>query len=230
MLDGKRILALIPARGGSKRLPRKNVLLLKGKPLIEWSINAAQFSQYVDEVFVSSDDTEILDVVAKTGLGIQQPRPNELASDTATTDSVIKHVLEVQKPNFDILVLLQPTSPLRNSHHIDQALELYLKKSANSVVSVTECEHSPLWSNTLAQDGSMCDFITEKSKKRAQDLETYFRLNGAIYIYDIKAWLNNSGSRYDENTFAYVMDAKDSVDIDNQLDFEFAEFLMGKNS
>lgn len=226
MINGKRILALVPARGGSKRLPRKNVLMLNNKPLIEWTINAAQQSQYVDEVFVSSDDAEILDVVARSGLGFQEPRPKELASDTATTDSVIKHVLEIQKPNFDILVLLQPTSPLRNAQHLDEAIQLFVNKSASAVVSVTECEHSPLWSNTLAKDGSMHEFISSENKKRAQDLETFYRLNGAIYIYDIKEWLSNSGSAYDQNTFAYVMAAKDSVDIDNQLDFDFAQFLL----
>lgn len=157
MIDGKKVIALIPARGGgSKRLPRKNVLPLNGKPLIAWSIDAANNCPYIDKVLVSTDDQEIADIALQFG-GAEVPelRPEHLASDTAKTESVLIYTLEKFGKGDEILVLLQPTSPLRTTQHINEALELFIEKQALSVVSVTPCEHSPLWSNTLPEDGSM---------------------------------------------------------------------------
>lgn len=155
MIDGKKVIALIPARGGSKRLPRKNVLPLNGKPLIAWSIDAANNCPYIDKVLVSTDDQEIADVALQFGAEVPELRPEHLASDTAKTESVLIYTLEKFGKGDEILVLLQPTSPLRTTQHINEALELFIEKQALSVVSVTPCEHSPLWSNTLPEDGSM---------------------------------------------------------------------------
>ena len=181
MYQNKTFLAIIPARGGSKRLPKKNILNLKGKPLVEWSIEAGLNSKYIDKVIVTSDDAEILDIVKGTGAEAIN-RPIELASDTSTTFDAIKHVIDSVEI-YNYIVLLQPTSPLRTEKHIDEAIELLVNKNADSIVSVCETDHSPLWSNTLPSDCSMSNFIKDDIRnKRGQDLEVYYRLNGAIYI------------------------------------------------
>ena len=218
----KTFLAIIPARGGSKRLPRKNILDLCGKPLISWSIEAALKSKYISKVVVSSDDEEILNISSNFGADIIK-RPYELANDTATTFDAIKHTIN-NLEKYDYIVLLQPTSPLRNEKHIDEAIELLEEKQADAIVSVCEMDHSPLWSNTLPKDGNMRGFLREEIlNKRSQDLEKYYRLNGAIYICKTDKLLENKSFFLKDNIFAYIMDRKSSIDIDEEIDFLFAE-------
>ena len=225
MYRDKTFLAIIPARGGSKRLPRKNVLDLCGKPLIAWSIEAGLNSKYIDKVVVSSDDDEILEISKKFGTDTIK-RPDELASDTATSFDAIKHTIE-NIEQYDYIILLQPTSPLRNEKHINEVIELLENKNADAVVSVCEMEHSPLWSNTLPQDGKMNNFLRDEVlNKRSQDLDKYYRLNGAIYICKMDELLENKGFFLKENIFAYVMDRKSSIDIDEEIDFKMAENLI----
>lgn len=226
MINGKRVLAFIPARGGSKRLPRKNVLPLAGKPLIGWSIDAAKESQYIDQLFVSTDDQEIADIASLHGVHIPELRPVEMASDTAKGEDALFYTLEHFAKDADIVVLLQPTSPLRTTHHIDEALDLFIKKDAFSVVSVTPCEHPPLWSNTLPSDCSMGNFIQSEALKRSQDLGEYYRLNGAVYIFNVSKLQDMGEVCYTSESYAYIMDNYVSIDIDNKIDFELAEFFM----
>lgn len=228
MYKGKTFLAIIPARGGSKRVPRKNVLDLCGKPLIAWSIEAGLKSKYIDKVVVTSDDEEILDISKLYGAKSIK-RPDELASDTATTSDAIKHAIgNVEK--YDYIILLQPTSPLRNEKHIDEAIELLESKRADAVIGVCEMDHSPLWSNVLPEDGSMSDFLRDEIKnKRSQDLDKYYRLNGGIYICKTEKFLENQGFFLKKNIFAYVMDRKSSVDIDEEIDFDIAMAIIGKS-
>ncbi|MCL4114501.1 cytidylyltransferase domain-containing protein [Vibrio lentus] len=228
MINTKKILAFIPARGGSKRLPRKNILPLAGKPLIGWSIEAAKDSKYINQIFISTDDQEIAEVAQSFGIDVPELRPSHLASDTASTADVLTYTLEKFGNNVDIVVLLQPTSPLRTAVHIDQALELFVKKQASSVVSVTPCEHPPTWSNTLPDDGSLGEFVRPEALKRSQDLEEFYRFNGAIYIFDVRKLLKCRDICYTNESFAYVMENKDSFDIDQQLDFDLAEFFINK--
>ena len=225
----KTFLVIIPARGGSKRLPRKNLLDLCGKPLIAWSIEAALKSKYISKVIVSSDDEEILNI-AKEYKADFIKRPDELASDTATTFDALKHTLEnVEK--YDYVVLLQPTSPLRTEKHIDEAIELLKEKNADAIISVCEMEHSPLWSNTLDEDLNMSNFLRDEVlNKRSQDLPKYYRLNGAIYIWKTDKLLQNESFFLKENIYAYKMNKKDSVDIDEEIDFIIAEKLMQHNN
>ena len=221
MYKGKTFLAIIPARGGSKRLPRKNVLDLCGKSLIAWSIEAGLQSQYIDKVVVTSDDDEILEISEKFGANIIQ-RPDELASDTSTTFDSIKHTID-NVERFDYIVLLQPTSPLRDSKHIDEAIELLENKNADAVVSVCEMDHSPLWSNTLDNSLSMSGFLRDEIlNKRSQDLEKYYRLNGAIYICKTDKLLEEKSFFLKDNIFAYMMDRKSSIDIDEKIDLMLA--------
>ena len=223
MLNNKTLLAIIPARGGSKRLPRKNVLDLAGKPLIAWTIEAAKNSSYIDKIVVTSDDNEILQVASNHGADVIV-RPAELANDTATTFDVIKHAIENKSGHFDYVVVLQPTSPLRNSMHIDEAIELLFEKQADGIISICEAEHSPLWSNTLPDNGNLDNFILDKIKKtRSQDLPKYYRLNGAIYICNSVALLFQNSLMLDKQSFAYVMDVDSSVDIDTLHDFELVK-------
>lgn len=224
MYQGKRFLAIIPARGGSKRLPRKNVLSLAGKPLIAWTIEAAQKSKYLDRIVVSTDDDEICKVASRWNAEVID-RPADLASDTATSVDVVLHVLQSIDQTYDYIVLLQPTSPLRTEAHIDEAIELLHAKQANAVISVCETEHSPLWCNTLPADGSMENFIRpEVQGKRSQDLPTYYRMNGAVYI-SCYAGVEQSNFLVSATTYAYTMDALCSVDIDTPFDFSVAECL-----
>ena len=227
MYKNKTFLGIVPARGGSKRLPRKNMLNLCGKPLIAWSIEAALKSKYISKVVVSSDDEEILNISSNFGADIIK-RPYELANDTATTFDAIKHTIN-NLEKYDYIVLLQPTSPLRNEKHIDEAIELLEEKQADAIVSVCEMDHSPLWSNTLPEDGNMRGFLREEIlNKRSQDLEKYYRLNGAVYICKTDKLLENKSFFLKDNIFAYIMDRKSSIDIDEEIDFEIAKVLINK--
>ncbi|MBA6409105.1 MULTISPECIES: acylneuraminate cytidylyltransferase family protein [unclassified Pseudoalteromonas] len=225
MINGKKVLAVIPARGGSKRLPRKNILKLAGKPLIAWSIEAGLNSKYVDEVIVTSDDSEILNISKNHGADTIK-RPEVLASDIATTFDAVKHVIDNTQA-YDYVVLLQATSPLRSRIHLDSAIELLVEKQADSIVSVCEMDHSPLWSNTLNSELSMDNFLNDEVlNKRSQDLEKYYRLNGAIFICKVEKLLAAGSFMLKANTFAYLMDRENSIDIDEKIDFKIAEFYL----
>ena len=225
MLNEKTFLAIIPARGGSKRLPRKNILNLAGKPLIAWTIEAALQSKYIDKVLVTSDDDEILKVSNDYGASTIK-RPMHLSQDNSTSFEAISHAIE-NTQEFDYIVLLQPTSPLRTSGHIDEAIQLIFQKKSDAIISVTEMEHSPLWANTLPENESMDYFLREDKNKRSQDLETYYRLNGAIYISLTETLINTGSFFHKTGAYAYKMDNRSSIDIDNVMDFKFAEFLCG---
>lgn len=230
MINGKKVLAIIPARAGSKRLPNKNILELGGKPLIAWTIESAIESEAVDKVIVSTDSDVIKNVAEAYRANVPFLRPVELSSDTASSIDVVTHAVTFLRDKgeaFDIIVLLQPTSPLRTAKHIDDALEFFHKKEAEAVVSVVKCDHSPLWSNELPKSLSIDKFIREEVKnKRSQDLPAYFRLNGAIYI-STGSSLSTSGSFFpNSNGYAYEMDEYSSVDIDNEMDFKFTNFLV----
>jgi len=228
-MNKKSFLSIIPARGGSKRLPRKNILKILDKPLIAYSIEAGLNSKYIDKLIVSSDDDEILSISKDYGAEIIK-RPANLAEDTTTTFDTLKHVVENISEEYEYIVLLQATSPLRKSSHIDEAIKLLEEKKADAIISVCEMEHSPLWSNTLPSDNSMKLFLKDEIKnKRSQDLEKYYRLNGAIYICRTDKFLENKGFFLEENIYAYIMDRKDSIDIDEEIDFIIASEFIKKS-
>ncbi len=228
MFNNKSFLAVILARGGSKRLPQKNILNLNGKPLVSWSIEAGLKSKYIDKVVVSSDDMEILEISKSCGAEIVS-RPSFLANDNSTTFDSIKHTIE-NFAKYDYIILLQPTSPLRDEKHIDEAIELLDKKNADAIISVCEMDHSPLWSNVLPSNKSMMGFLKDEILNvRSQDLDRYYRINGAIYICRVDKLLSERSFFIKENIFAYEMDREVSLDIDNQLDFDFVEFLMNRH-
>ncbi len=226
MYSGKTFLAVIPARSGSKRLPKKNILRLKGKPLISWTIESALGCEYIDEIVVSSDDNTVLSISENYGITSIR-RPSELATDTSTTIDVVKHVIFNISRNYDYIILLQPTSPLRKSEHIKEAIDLLFQKEADAVISVCEAEHHPLWCNTLPQNHSMANFLRKDIlNKRSQDLPKYYRINGAIYICRIDRLLMENTFFIKNKIFAYIMDRKSSIDIDDEIDFRLAELLI----
>jgi CMP-N,N'-diacetyllegionaminic acid synthase len=235
MYKNKKFLAIVPARGGSKRLPRKNILNLNGKPLIAWSIEAGLKSKYIDEVMVTTDDDEIIDIAKKFGANIPFRRPGKLADDYATRPEIIRHTIKFYEnefnKKFDYIVFLQPTSPLRGAKHIDEAVEYMFRKNGDAVVSVCEVEHPIHWSGTLPEDQNMSKFLDNVIvQSRSQDLPINYRLNGAIYICDTQKFLDEGCLFLKENIFAFEMPQKISVDIDTKEDFEYAEFLKINNA
>ena len=230
MYKGKTILALIPARGGSKGLPRKNIRPLLGKPLIAWTIEQAKASKYIDRVVVSTDDEEIAEIARKYGAEVPFMRPKELATDEAKGIDVVLHAIsffEREYGNDFVLVYLQPTSPLRTTEDIDNALdELFNNPKAEAVVSVCECEHHPLWCGVLSEDRCMKNFLQpEVLNKNRQELPKYYRLNGAIYVGKV-FYIKKNKNFFGENTYAYIMPSIRSVDIDTIVDFKLAEILL----
>lgn len=226
--EGK-ILGIIPARGGSKGLPGKNILPLLGKPLILWTIEQAFLSRYLDKIIVSTEDEEIAEIAKKNGAEVPFIRPKELATDNAKGIDVVIHAIEWFEKNrdsFDLIMLLQPTSPLRTVEDIDSAIRLLFKKKAQGIVSICEAEHPPLWANVVPADGCMKDFIRpEILNKNRQEIQVFYRINGAIYLAYCN-YLKSQKSFFGKETYAYVMHRERSIDIDTDIDFKFAEFLL----
>lgn len=233
MIRGKNILAVITARKGSKRLVGKNMLNLGGKPLISWTIEEALKSKYLDNVIISTDDLDIINLFQKyNGINIPFIRPKELSSDDTSSVDVILHALDFYKlknENFDYVMMLQPTSPLRKSEDIDNSIE-ELSEEIKSVISVCETEHSPLWSNKLPSNNSMKNFLPKQIRNlRSQDLPIYYRLNGAIYISSVKYLIEQNGFLGDQSK-AYIMPIERSVDIDTKADFDLCKITINENS
>jgi len=232
MTGTSRILGLIPARGGSKGLPGKNVLDLSGRPLIAWTIAAALESDVLDSIVVSTDDLTIAAAAIDAGADVPFMRPSPLACDDAPMVDTILHAVDSLAEDgrvYDAVMVLQATSPLRSAQDIRDAERLFDPAGGvDSVVSVVQTAHNPLWANTLPEDRRMCDFMRpEVSGKRRQDLPTYYRLNGAIYLITVEA-LRRQLAFIGQNTVALVMPADRSVDIDTIIDFEVARALVAR--
>lgn len=229
MIGDKSVLAIIPARGGSKGVPRKNIKNLAGKPLIAWTIEAAKNSKYVDRLILSSEDTEIIEIAREWGCEVPFVRPVALAQDDTPGIEPIIHAIE-SLSRYDYVIVLQPTSPLRTSEDIDQCLELCVGKKAAACVSVTEPDKSPYWMFTIDDDGKAHQLIeTNASISRRQDLPKVYALNGAVYIaktshlMETRTFLNN-------NAIAFVMAKERSMDIDNEYDFWLCNMVLRKQA
>lgn len=229
MINGKKILAIIPARAGSKGLPTKNKKKLMNKPLICYSIEAAINCKEVDGVYVSTDDPEILNISNSYNIIKSELRPKELAEDHSSMTDVINYTvnkLNEKSETYQYILLLQPTSPLRKTEDISNVINKSLEENLKSIVSVCEVEHSPLWSNTLPENLSLKEFIREEVKNvPRQKLPKYYRLNGAIYFSEIEYFKTNNGFLGNES-YAYVMPQIRSIDIDTNIDFQLAELIM----
>lgn len=224
----KKILAVILARGGSKRLPRKNVIPLCKKPLISWSIEAALKSKYIDKIVISSDDDEILNISNHFKKATSIKRPSELATDQSTSFDALKHVLKIFK-GYEYIILLQPTSPLRDENHINQAIELVIKKNAEAVVSVCQSRDKLIKSFTLDKSLLISNYqkIDDDLNKNS-NIKNFYKLNGAIYICKVEQFLKEKSFLIKNKTFGYVMSEESSIDIDEKVDFELASLYMSK--
>lgn len=230
MIRGRKIIALIPARGGSKGIKDKNIVLLKGKPLIQYSIDAAKNSKYIDRIIVSTDSKKIAEVAKSLGAEVPFLRPVELASDNSKTIEVVLHAvhwLEDNQSSYDALVLLQPTQPLRTSGDIDDAIEKYLNNGENSLVSVCKVSDNPILIRTIDDSGLLVNLLDRNSTIRRQDMPEYYKVNGAIYINKIEDLKVETS--FNDNTVPYIMREDHSVDIDDISDLDMAEWIMSKN-
>lgn len=226
MYKNKKFLGIIPARSGSKGLKDKNIRDFNGKPLMAHTIEAALMAKIFDKVIVSTD-SEVYANVASTYGAQTVIRPTYLSQDASSTLDVIEYTLLNEIEEYDYFVLLQPTSPLRNHTHILDAINKVIETGSTSVVSVCKAEHSPMLMSTLEKSMSMDGFIKEKNNKRRQDLKTFYRINGSIYIMKVKDFIKTKNF-YGENSTAFIMDNLSSVDIDNEIDFIIAECLQSK--
>lgn len=220
MIGGKSVLGLIAARGGSKGVPGKNIFVVNGRPLIQWTIDAARASRYLDRLILSSDDPEIIDVARHAGCDVPFHRDAALASDEASSIDVVADAL-LRVSGYDIVVLLQPTSPLRTAADIDGAIELLVSSGAGACVTVCEAEEHPYWMFRLGKDGRLSRFVEFPAGMplRRQDLPPAWSLNGAVYAAGC-AWFLQNRTFLSSDTVGYPMPAERSLDIDTLEDIE----------
>ena len=221
-------LIVIPARGGSKGIPRKNIKKLAGKPLIYYTIDVARQLAHDEDICVSTDDFEIIRCVENYGLKVPFVRPSELSSDTAGTYEVLLHALdfyEKQGKCYDVIILLQNTSPFRTANHVKEALQLY-RPELDMVVSVKETETNPYY-NCFEEnnEGYLIKTLDHAMFTRRQDAPITYEYNGAIYIINAEHMKAIHMGNFDKRV-KYVMDSLHSVDIDNLIDWKFAEFII----
>ena len=229
-MRNEKFIAIIPARGGSKRLPNKNILEIAGKPLIAWTIEVSLENLWIEKTLVTSDSEEILSIAK--GWGAESIlRPSELALDHTPSFDAIQHALHtLPKPEkYDWLILLQPTSPLRSSKHIDDAIDFLFKKQADAVISVTEVSHILKSIHTLPPSQQMDHFHPDKNLQTPEkSTEKQYIPNGAIFICRISRLLEEKTFYLSTNRYAYCMPREVSVDIDEKVDFDFATFLLNR--
>ena len=230
MINNLKVLALIPARGGSKGIKDKNIVDVCGKPLIAYSINAAQKSKYVDDVVITTDSERIKEVAEKYGADVPFLRPAELATDNAKTIDAVVHAVYTLKDmgrNYDVLLLLQPTCPLRTTNDIDSSLELFVSKNYTALVSVNRVSEHPILMRKINEDGIMENLLNLPSTVRRQDMPPIYKVNGSIYINLINE-LNNETS-FNDNPLAYITEEEHSIDIDNINDLERVKRYLNNN-
>lgn len=223
-------LVIIPARGGSKGVPGKNIKLLNGKPLIQYTIEAATGVFSPESICVTTDDTTIATVVESLGLTIPFVRPKELATDSAGTNEVLLHALNHYENlgyTFDIIVLLQATSPFRSSEQIKEALSFYTD-DCDMVVSVKETKANPYYVLKEENENGWLYSVKENNFVTRQDCPAVYELNGAIYIINVKSLKSKPISTF-QHLKKYVMDDISSHDIDSMSDWEYAEFITERN-
>ncbi|MCL6479774.1 MAG: acylneuraminate cytidylyltransferase family protein [Peptococcaceae bacterium] len=227
MIDGKSVLAVIPARGGSRGVPRKNIRMVAGKPLIAWTIEEAKKSLYIDRLVLSSEDEEIIAVARSWGCEAPFVRPPELAGDDTPGIEPVLHALKII-PGYDYVVVLQPTSPMRTAGDIDGCIEQCVRQGSGACVSVTEPDKSPYWMYVLGGGNRMKPLIAaDINISRRQDLPRVYVLNGAVYVARCE-WLLKTRTFLHEETTAFPMDKLNSIDIDNELDIRVCEMLLSK--
>lgn len=224
------VLGIIPARGGSKGVQRKNIAPLAGKPMIAWTIEAALCSPSLSRVIISTDDQEISDIAQSLGAEAPFLRPAELANDDTPGIAPVLHAVRWlathEDYHPDYVMLLQPTSPLRTTEDIENVVRLANEQQCDAVVSVTEAAGHPFWMKQMAADGSLTDFLTPpREYSRRQDLPTAYELNGAVYLIRCEQLLKHE-TLYPARTFGYVMPQSRSIDVDSSWDLYVADLIL----
>lgn len=226
MFQDKKILAVIPARGGSKGIPHKNIIDLCGRPLISYTIEAALQSKYIDYVMVSTDDAEIAGVSRKFGAEVPFLRPAELAADTSKTIEAVIHairMLQDRGQSFETVVLLQPTQPLRTSRDIDGAVEKYANCGSAALASVSEVDDHPILIREI-RNNQLRPLLNISSTCRRQDMPAFYRVNGCIYINEVSEISRDTS--FNDNIIPYIMEKSHSVDVDEMADLVIAEYYL----
>ena len=228
------MLAIIPARGGSKGLPGKNIKLLGDLPLICHTIKAALDSNLIDRVIVSTENDEIASIAKNCGAEVPFMRSIDLASDTSMVmDSYLQVVDMITKENSKLIesfVALLPTVPLRTSKDIDNAIQIFNDKNANSVISVVEASTPVYWHRSISKEGILENFLPEfNALKNRQELKKTYLPNGAVYVFRTEV-LRSTREYYTSKTYPYIMPKERSADIDDNFDFEWARYLVKKNN
>jgi len=228
MFDKHKIVCLIPARGGSKGIPRKNVKLLAGKPLIAYTIEQALQSQYIDRTIVSTDDLEIADISRQYGAEVPFLRPADLAGDQVATMDVLLHAVqwleEKEKYDFDILVLLHATTPLRSVDDVNSCIKMLVETKADNVFSVAEAHRNPYFNMVEAGDDGIATLSKKGGYVTRQSAPKVYDMNASIYVW-WKDVLKNEKKIFLKKSHIFVMPKERSIDIDDDLDFTIAEFL-----
>jgi len=225
MIQGRSVLGIIPARGGSKGLPRKNVRKLAGKPLIAWTIKAAQASKYLDRIIVSSEDREIIAVSRMCGGEVPFIRPAKLAEDDVSGIEPILHALKKIRKRYDFVVVLQPTSPLRTTDDIDGCIKACVENNHPACVSLVEASPSPYWMFRLGKNDRIIPILRVPLVTRRQDLQVAYALNGSVYVARTD-WLQKKKTFINKETAGYIMPRERSVDIDTPADFLLCEMTI----
>lgn len=230
MYRDKKFLAVVPARSGSKGIPNKNIIKVKGKPLIDYTISEALKSKYLDKIIVSTDSEHIKEIALNCGAEVPFLRPIELASDKSKTiDAIIYTLKELEKEAliFDYLVLLQPTQPLRKSFHIDEAIELIIKKNQESLVSISKVKEHPILIRSLTKEGTVKKLLDLNSSVPRQEFPDYYKVDGIIYINKISSITPQTSMN--DNTLAYIIERKYALDIDEPLDLDIFKLILENN-
>lgn len=230
MYKNKKILAVIPARGGSKGIPSKNIFNVGGQPLIKYTIDCVKNSKYLDRAVISTDSMEIKRVAEECGGDVPFMRPTELALDTSKTIDCIVHAvntLKEMREEYDYVMIIQNTVPLRKGWHVDESIEKIVDSNERSLVSVTEVEQHPILMRTLNEDGTLKNLLPMSSTMRRQDFPKFYKVDGAIAIQKIDEEFNLDTS-INDGKLAYVMESKYSIDIDNYIDIKVIEYYLEK--
>ena len=227
MIGDKTVLAIIPARGGSKGVPRKNIRDVAGKPLITWTIESAKKSLYIDRLVVSTEDHEIADIAVQWGGEVPFLRPAELAQDDTSGIVPVIHMLTTLQVAYDLVVLLQPTSPLRSVEDIDGAIEFLFGQKAKVCVSVVEPDKSPYWMYSLDDIGHLMPLLDGDGYSCRQDIPLVYALNGAVYVAEVD-WLQRTQAFLTSETVAYVMPQARSMDIDTETDLAISSIVLSE--
>lgn len=230
MYKGKKIIAIVPAREKSKRIKDKNMIDFLGKPLIQWTIEAAKKSRLIDFIMVSTDSKQIAVFVEKLNIWIPFLRPKYLATDSSRTIDVIISTLnqlrKLQKEQFDYIVLLQPTQPLRQNHHIDEAISFTIDYNIIGTVSVVKVNDNPIFIRSMDDSGKLANLLDIQSTVRSQDLPQYYKVDGSIYVNEIESL--SADTSLNDNEYGYEIDQLYSCDIDTWEDLDVAKSKMTK--